>query len=123
MKEREHEIRQVFTDAGVRGWLHATALGGSRTREIGLGPDEPEEAATEPPSNASSCALLCDNPATSGLRVFCGERGAKERTTISKNKRGKVPPHPALSVGDYIYCLSSSLPWINPPRSTNIPLI
>ncbi len=41
MNEREHEIRQAFADAGVRGWLHATALGGSRTREIGLGPDEP----------------------------------------------------------------------------------
>jgi beta-lactamase class A len=41
VNERDHEILRIFADAGVRGWLHAVALGGSASREVGLGPDEP----------------------------------------------------------------------------------
>jgi beta-lactamase class A len=41
VNERDHEILRIFADAGVRGWLHALALGGSGSREVGIGPDEP----------------------------------------------------------------------------------
>lgn len=40
MTELEREIGRAFVDAGVRGWLHATALDGP-AREVGLGADEP----------------------------------------------------------------------------------